>query len=123
MKDLYIIILIIVIIGLIYYIHIKEKNKKNNQDDNNNKLSVNTINIIPENNIVPIVSNPDIVLDYPIDDTYFGGWIGNRYPFFRHYHRNYNHHNHHNHHRPHDDHKHLDFRMPSKQIINRSHRR
>ena len=115
MKDLYIIISIIIVIGIIYYIHIKEKNKKD--DDNNNNLSVNNINTVPENNMIPVVYNPDIVLDYPIDDTYYGGWFNNRYPFFRNYHHNYNHH------RQHDDYKHLDFRMPSKRIINHSHRR
>jgi hypothetical protein len=106
MKELYyLIISVAIVIGAIYLIN---KNTQQTISQTTTQTKPQSTQIVENpNNIIPLVSYPDLVLEHPIYyDRYRYDYD---FPYFRHYHHDHNRRHHHNY-VP-------DHRMPAKPIL------
>ena len=117
MDKLYYVLAIILVVGVMIYIMKNQSSSTPSTQSIPSTQSTPSTQSIPTtqpnenpNDIIPLVSYPDLVLDHPI---YYDRYRYD-YPYFRHYH--YDHRDHHDKHNHHNNHAYVDHTMPSKPI-------
>jgi hypothetical protein len=110
MEKIYYVLAVILVVAIVIYM-MKNQSTQNQSQSATTQPTITQPNENP-NDIIPLVSYPDLVLEHPIYYDRYGYDYGYGYPYFRYYHHDHDHKHHHTY-VP-------DHRMPSKPIIKSS---